>query len=169
MAQAYYKVLNQASPTGNTLAAGQTTTTSTKTHIQLLHPSLAMNVIAWGVMFNQSAAATPVTCELSTTTTVAATVTAYVANDVQLYNMPFGNTPGLTLSTSGSGFNASAEGTVVAPVRVGDVQLVQPTNNQWYQWPLGQEFVVKAADVLRVRINSGTSYTCLCWVIFGLS
>lgn len=169
MAQALYKVLNQASPTGNTLAVGQSTTTVTKTHIQLVHPTAAMNIVAWGIAFNQSAAATPVTCELSTTTTVAATVTAYVANDVTLYNMPFGNTPGLTLGTAASGFNATAEGTVVAPVRVGDVQLVQPTNNQWYQWPLGQEFVVQAGNVLRVRINSGTGYTALCWVVFGIS
>lgn len=169
MPQPLYKVLNQASPTGNTLAAGQATVASTtKTHIQLLHPSAMMNVVAWGVAFNQSAAGTPVVCELDTTTTVAATVTAYVANDISLYNTPGGNTPGLTLSTTGSGFNASAEGTVVAPVRVGDVQEAQPTSNQWYQWPLGQEFVVPSTNVLRVRINATAAYNVIAWVVFGI-
>lgn len=168
MAQQYFKVLNQASAT-TTAPVGLTTGTATKTHIQLLHPTAGMNVIAWGVSMNQSAAATGVVCELCTTTTVAATVTAYVANDIALFSTPGSNTPGLTLSTTGSGFNSSSEGSVVAPVRNGDVGYIQPTNDYFYQFPLGQEFYVAATNVLRVRITSGVSYTALAWVIFGLA
>src|SRR5487761_937469 len=116
MPQATYRVYNGASP-GAAAGAKATTGTSVKTMLQLLHPSLPLSVIEWGISFDGSAAATPIECELGHTTTVAATVTAFVANDVTLYTDPAANVPGLTLSTTGSGYTASAEGTVVAPVR----------------------------------------------------
>ena len=169
MPQSYYKVVNGASGTGNTPTAKVATGTSTKTMLQLLHPNNALNVIEWGISFDGDAAATPIQCELIHTTTVAATVTAYGANDVFLFSDPTANVPGLTLSTSGSGFTASAEGTIVAPVRVGDMQLVAPSNQYVHQFPLGQEFTVPAAGVLRVRVTAGTTVNCLCYVVFSVS
>jgi hypothetical protein len=169
MAAPVYRVNGGASPT--TAATSKiAVTTSAKTHIQLLHPSQALRVIEWGVSFDGTTAGTPIICELIHTTTVAATVTAYVANDVMLFSDPLGNTPGLTLSTSGSGYNASAEGSVVAPVRTGDVQNVAPTNQYIKQFPLGQEFVVPAAGILRVRITgfSGSTPNASSYVVFSV-
>ena len=123
MSRPLYKVNNGASAT-TAPTAKVSTTTSTKTLIQLLQPSYQLSVVEWGISFDGTSAATPIECELIHTTTVAATVTAYAANDVSLYTDPLANTPGLTLSTSGSGFSASAEGSVVAPVRTGDYQMV---------------------------------------------
>src|SRR5487761_2143902 len=142
MPQATYRVYNGASP-GAAAGAKATTGTSVKTMLQLLHPSLPLSVIEWGISFDGSAAATPIECELIHTTTVAATVTAYVANDVTLFSDP---------STSGSDFTSTAEGSVVAPVRIGDYQLVAPTNQYVKQFPLDQEFVVPAGGILRIRV-----------------
>ncbi len=168
MPQSYYKVVN--GPSGTTTPVAKVATgTSTKTMLQLLHPNNAINVIEWGISFDGSAAATPIECELIQTTTVASTVTAFVANDVTLFSDPNANTPGLTLSTSGSGYTSTAEGSVVAPVRVGDVQLVAPSNQYVHQFPLGQEFVVPAAGVLRVRVTAGATVNALCYVVYSES
>ena len=167
MSRQLYRVENTASPAA---AAGApvTTGTSVKTLLQLLHPSMTLSVVEWGISFDGSAAGTPIKCELIHTTTVAATVTAFGANDVVLFTDPTGNTPGLTLSTSGSGFTASAEGTVVAPVRVGDYEQVAPTNQYLKQFPLDQEFVVPAAGVLRVRVTAAAAVNAVCHVLFGV-
>jgi hypothetical protein len=126
-------------------------------------------VVEWGISFDGDAAGVPIECELIHTTTVAATVTALVANDVVLFTDPLANTPGLTLSTSASGFTSSAEGSVVAPVRVGDYQLVAPSNQYLKQFPLGQEFVVPAAGVLRVRVTAAVAVNAVCYVTFFVS
>jgi hypothetical protein len=167
MSRPLYRVQNGPSPT-TAPTPKIATGTSTKTLLQLLHPSDALIAVAWGISFDGSAAATPVECELIHTTTVAATVTAYVANDVVLFSDPLANTPGLTLSTSGSGYTASAEGSVVAPVRVGDYQLVAPSNQWAYQFPLDQEFVVPAAGVMRVRVTAAATVNANCWVDFAI-
>lgn len=167
MSRPLYRVYNGASPAA---AAGVkiTTGTAVKTLLQLLHPTLALSVIEWGISFDGSAAATPIECELIHTTTVAATVTAFVANDVTQFSDPSANTPGLTLSTAGSGYTASAEGTVVAPVRIGDYQLVAPTGQYVKQFPLDQEFVVPSAGVLRVRVTAAAAVNALAYVVFGI-
>jgi hypothetical protein len=128
-----------------------------------------MNVVGWGVSFDGTTAAVPVQCELIQTTTVAATVTAYVANDITLYTDPLGTASGVTLGTTSSGYNASAEGTVVAPVRIGDYQLVAPTNGYPYQFPLDQEFEVATGGILRVRLTAPAAVNCTAYVLFGLS
>jgi hypothetical protein len=166
--QSYYRVGGAAGPTTAAQARVALTAATIKTVIQLLHPSLPISVIEWGVSFDNTAVGVPVECELIHTTTVAATVTAYVANDVGLYTAPTASVPGLTLSTSGSGYNASAEGTVVAPVRIGDHQQVPPTGGYVKQFPLGQEFEVPAAGVLRVRLTAPAAVNALPYVIFGI-
>lgn len=130
---------------------------------------MALRVVEWGIQFDGSALGTPIECELCHTTTVAATVTAFVANDVCLFTDPASNVPGLTLSTTGSGYTASAEGTVVAPVRSGDLQLVDPAQSYLKQFPLDQEFVVPAAGVLRVRVTASVAVNCYTYVVFGVS
>jgi hypothetical protein len=137
--------------------------------LQLLHPIMAMRVIEWGISFDGSAAATPIECELIQTTTVAATVTAFATNDVTLFTDPLANTPDLTLSTTGSGYTASAEGSVVAPVRSLDYQLVAPSNQYVKQFPLGEEPVVAAAGVMRIRVTAAAAVNCSCYIIFAVS
>lgn len=134
--------------------------------LQLLHPSLPLSVVEWGISFDASAAAVPIQCELIHTTTAAGTVTAYATNDITLLSDPGGNAPGLTLSASGSGFTATAEGSVVAPVRIGDYQLVAPTNQYLKQFPLGQEFNIPAAGVLRIRVTAPVAVNAVCYVTF---
>jgi uncharacterized protein YaiE (UPF0345 family) len=148
-----------------------TTGTAIKTMLQVLQPSVGITVVEWGISFDGSAAATPIEVELCHTTTVAATVTAAVANDVTCLNgvADAGITAaGLTLSTTGTGYTSTGEGSVVAPVRSGDLQLIAPTNQYVKQFPLGQGFYVPAAGVLRIRVTAGAAVSAYCYVVFGL-
>jgi hypothetical protein len=142
-----------------------------RTMLQVLHPTQPLAVVAYGCSFDGTTAAVPVEVELITTGTIAATVTAFVANDVTCYNGqpdPSLIAGGLTLSSSGSGYSASVEGTVVAPVRDGDLQLVAPSNQDVYQWPLAQSFWVPVGNVLRVRMTAAATVNAYAWVVFGV-
>jgi len=165
-----YKLHNGASA-GAAAPVKVATGATIKTMLQVLHPTMPLAVVAYGCSFDGDTAATPVEVELCDTGTVAATVTAFVANDVTCYNVqpdPNVTAGGLTLSTSGSGYTASAEGSVVAPVRDGDLQLVAPSNQDVYQWPLSQSFWVPATHVLRIRMTAGATVNAYAWVIFGI-
>ena len=163
MSRPLYRVANGPMPTTAAQVA-VTTGTSIKTLLQLLHPSLALTVVEWGISFDGSPAA--IKCELLTTGTVAATVTTFATADVNLFSDPAGNVPGLTLSTSGSGYTASAEGSITA-TREGDTQIIS-ANQYIKQFPLDQEFVVKAADVLRVRVTAAAAVNAICSVTFAV-
>lgn len=162
-----YRVSNGASAAA-AAPVKVTTGTAIKTMLQLVHPTLPIVVVEWGVSMDGTALATPGEWELCHTTTVASTVTAYAANDVTLVTDPLGATPGLTLGTAASGYTSTAEGTVVAPVRSGDLQLIQPTNQYLHQWPLGQEFQVPALGILRVRCTTAVAVNAYCYVVFGI-
>lgn len=168
---AIYRVVNGASA-GSAAPVKVTTGTAIKTLLQVLHPSQGMQVTAWGISFDGTSAATPGEIELCTTGTVAATVTAAVANDVTIYDGPtdsnVASAGGLTLSTSGTGYTATVEGSVVAPVRSGDLQLISPTSQYVYQFPLGQEFYVPATHCLRVRVTFAAAINAYCWVNFKI-
>lgn len=157
---------NGASPAAAAMAS-VTTGTTIKTLMQVLHATDDMRVKEWGVSFDGTTAASAIKCELIDTGTVAATVTAFVANDITLLSSPGGAASGVTLSTTGSGYTASAEGTVVAPVRVGDMQLVSPTGGWFKQFMLGNEFEVPATHCLRVRVSNtggGAAVNVWCYV-----
>jgi hypothetical protein len=170
MAAPVYRVNGGASPT--TAATSRIAlTSSAKTHIQLVHSSNAIRVIEWGVSFDGTTTGTPIICELIQTGSVGGTVTPYsLPNDVTQFSDPLGNAPGLNITGgTASGYNASTEGAVVAPVRTGDVQLVAPTNQYVKQFPLGQEFVVPANGVLRVRLTgSGSTPNASSYVVFSV-
>jgi hypothetical protein len=144
-----------------------TTGTSAKTMLQVV-PAVPLKVIEWGFSAD-SAPATPGIVELLTTGAVAATVTAYAAADVMPFfdpNAPVNSagssgTP-LNLGTALSGYTSSAEGSITA-TRTGDLQ----SNNGPYvkQFPLGREFGVPAAGVLRIRATFGTAVNMLCYCI----
>lgn len=171
MAGQLYKVNN--GPSATTSATAKVTTgTSAKTLLQLLQGAANMRVVEWGISFDGTTSATPIQCELITTGTVASTVTAFVANDVTYFSDPGATTgstaAGLTLSTTGSGYTSTSEGSVVAPVRSGDYQLISPTNQYIKQFPLGREFEVPATHCLRIRVTAGTAVNAVCYVIFEI-
>jgi len=144
------------------------TGTAIKTLMQLKTPAAGngtIRPIAWGISFDASAAAVPGVCELIETD-VAATITAFVAADLQKYGDPnAGASQAQIGSTTASGYTASAEGTITA-VRTADLQLVAPTNQYAYTWPLGREFECGAAKFLRVRVTFPVTVNALCFVIW---
>jgi hypothetical protein len=147
------------------------TGTATKTMLQLV-PAVPIKVVEWGASFDGSSTATPGYCELIDTQSIAATVTAFAVADVFPYFDPNAPANGsgstgspLNLGTALSGYTATAEGTITT-TRIGDTQLVAPTNQYLHQWPLGREFGVAAGKVLRVRMTFGATVNALCYVIF---
>jgi hypothetical protein len=168
-AKSYY--VNNGPMVTTAAPAKVTTGTSIKTMLQLVG-STPFRVIEWGCSFDGTAAATPGIVELVTTGSIASTVTAFAVADVQPYGDP--NAPANTSGTSGvplnlgtalSGYTSTSEGSIVA-TRQGDTQLIAPTGEYFKQFPLGREFEVKAAEVLRVRMTFGTAVNALVYVIF---
>ena len=168
-----YKVFNGPSPT-TAAQVPVTTGTAIKTLLQLKlggSTNQVGKVVAWGISFDGSAAATPIKCELLDTGTVAATITEFVAADV--LNLSDPNAAAVTddfplaFTAAGdeSGYTASAEGTITA-TRLLDAQLVDPTNQYVMQWPLGREPTWKAANFLRVRVTAGAAVNAYAWIEF---
>lgn len=148
-----------------TLGTGGTPASATSGTVLQLLPTTNIAIIEWGYqLIVVPTAATYV--ELLSTGTIAATVTAHVAADVPQYDDPSAPAASLTLSTSGSGYNASAEGTFSAStVRVLDQG---PAWSQFYckQFPLDREPGVIGTNVLRIRATSATSTNIKAYVIF---
>jgi hypothetical protein len=163
-----YRMANGAMPT--TTAQPKVATGATiKTMLQLATPSTRQfRVIEWGISFDASAAAVPVNCELVETGAIAATVTAHVAAGVQPYNDPNASASLATLGTAATGYTASAEGTITA-TRYADLQLIAPTNQYVYQWPLAQEFVMGVSRFLRIRVTAPATVNALCYMMWSES
>ncbi len=159
-----YKAINGPMPT-TAAQAVVTTGTAIKTLLQLKTFNL-MKIKAWGISFDGSAAAAGIKCELLDTGTVFGTVTAYV--DADLYKLDgadqaVASVMGLTLGTSASGYTCTSEGTITA-TKVFDAQLVQPTNQYAYQWPLGDEPTVVIGNALRIRVTAAAAVNAYAWV-----
>lgn len=141
------------------------TGTAIKTHQQLAPPSTnALAIVSFGVQF-ATALTAPATIEL-VETNVAATVTAHVAAGVQPYTaQSIGGTTGLTLSTAGTGYNASAEGTITA-TRSGKIVILPiGTSSYEWEWTPGYWFAVQRGFFCRVRISTGVTINATTWVI----
>ena len=140
------------------------TGTAIKTMMQLAPAAnSSILIIEWGISFDGSAAATPGMVELIETD-VAATVTAFVAADLSKYGDANDDASLLTLGTSASGYTATVEGSTTA-VRTGDSQLIAPTNQYVKQFPLGQEFKVRAGKFARVRVTFGAGVNAHTYII----
>lgn len=140
------------------------TGTSTKTLLQIATPSTAdIRIVEWGISFDGTSG-TPVKVGL-TDVNVAATVTAFVAADVIKWNSPNDPASVITLGTTASGYNATAEGTVTA-ARELDSQMVSPTTGYVKQFPLGREPVVPASRFLRIRVQAAATVNAFCYVIW---
>jgi hypothetical protein len=161
---ARYRIYNHAMPT-TAAPAGVTTGTAIKTLLQL-KPFNQAKIVAWGISFDGSAAATPITVQLCETGTVFATVTASVDADCIKLNgadQAAASVAGLTLGTTATGYTSSGEGTITTQ-RMFDTQLVAPTNQYIYQFPLGQEPVLVIGNACRIIVKAGTAVNAICWI-----
>lgn len=160
-----YLSTNGAMPT-TAAQAPLATGTAIKTHQQLAAPSSStLQIVAFGVEF-----ATPLvaaaTIEL-VETDVAATVTAHVAAGVQPYDaQEIGGASVVTLGTSATGYNASAEGATTA-TRYGKYKIL-PVGAYAYEWEwsLGREFTIQRSRFCRVRITTATTVNAFTWILF---
>lgn len=159
-----YKAYNGPMPTTAAQAA-VTTGTAIKTLLQIAAPSgTGLYVVAWGISFDGAAAAAGIKCELLTTGTVAATVTAHTSTGLLIVGGNGGSVASkATLGTSATGYTGSAEGTITA-TRVLDHAMVQPTGERAMLRPLGQEWSVAPSDFLRVRVTAAAAVNAVCWV-----
>lgn len=161
-----FLVVNGPAPT-TAAQAVVTTGTAIKTMLQV-KPFNLIKIVEWGISFDGFAAAAPIKCELLSTGTVAATVTALADADITkitgIGSAAAPSVAGLTLGTAATGYTASAEGTITA-TDMYDVQFIAPTNQYVKQWPLGREPEVAITDYLRIRVTAGTAVNCYCYVI----
>lgn len=143
------------------------TGTAIKTMLQV-KPVVPMRVVEWGCSFDGSAAATPGQVELIEVD-VAATVTASVAADVTQYDAEAvqfnSNSTFFTLSTSGTGYTSSAEGSVTVTRNLAGPQMIAPTNQFVEQFPLGYRPYIQGAKFGRIRVTFGTTVNMYCYMI----
>lgn len=161
---ARYRIYNGPMPTVAAQVA-VTTGTTIKTLLQL-KPFNQCKIVAWGISFDGSAAATPIKCELLETGTVFGVVTASADADCVKLNgadQAVASVAGLTMGTSATGYTCTSEGSITA-TREFDVQLVAPTNQYIYQFPLGQEPVLVIGNACRVRVTAGAAVNAYCWI-----
>jgi len=161
---ARYKIFNGPLPT-TAAQAVVTTGTAIKTLLQL-KPFNRVKITAWGISFDGSAAAAPIKVELLETGTVFATVTASVDADcvkLEGTDQAAASVAGLTMGTAATGYTATAEGTITT-TRVFDAQLVAPTNQYIYQFPLGQEPCLVIGNATRVRVTAAAAVNAYTWI-----
>lgn len=165
---AQFTIWNGPAPTTAKQAA-VTTGTAIKTMLQVLASATKpFKIIEWGISFDGSAAATPISCELLETD-VAATVTAHVAagivkTDGEALACGDPTTNLFPVGTAHTGYTGSAEGSITA-TRQFDAQLVAPTNQYVKQFPLGREPVVQAGKWARIRVHAGAAVNALCYMV----
>ncbi|MDT4991425.1 MAG: hypothetical protein QOH97_1317 [Actinoplanes sp.] len=142
-----------------------TTGTVIKTLLQIATPSTCeLRVVEWGISFDGSAAATPIKVELIDTN-VAATVTAHSTSTVICLNRTGGVASKMTMSTTATGYTASAEGTITNTAIL-DYQLIAPTGQFVKQWPLGLEPQLAVSRFLRVRVTAAAAVNAVCYVVW---
>ena len=167
---ALYMIFN--GPFAATAFAGVTTGTALKTLLQVKLGALnnrRAKVVEWGCSFKGFAAAEPGRVELLCTSTVAATVTAHaVANITNLQDpnpaVAITDDNPFDLSTTATGYTASAEGTVTAARYLAPPQFIAPTTQYQFQLPLAQEGEFSAAEYLRIRAHFPAAVDCMCYV-----
>ena len=142
-----------------------TTGTAIKTMLQI-RPLVPLQIIEWGFSFDGAALATPIRVELLETGTVFATVTAHVEADIAKVNNPAALAATvMTLSTTGTGFTASAEGTIVA-TRMLDAPFHASVLSQPFmkQIPLSTESLCQVGNSVRIRVTAGAALNMYCYI-----
>lgn len=154
-----FMVANGVSPT-TAAQAPVTTGTVIKTLLQVATPSTTgLTIIAWGISFDGSVAATPIRCELLQTD-VAATVTSVTPTKWGNPNDAISLCPGGAAAT---GHTATVEGTITA-TSIFDVQFIAPTNQFIYEFSLGREPVVPISKFLRIRVTAAAAVNAYAWI-----
>ncbi|MFG2913362.1 hypothetical protein ACGF0D_10785 [Kitasatospora sp. NPDC048298] len=163
-----YKVWNGPMPT-TAAQASVSTGTSIKTMLQLATPSSRqIQLIAWGFSLDDPPGADGVVELLQTD--VAATVTAHAASGVQPLDP---NAPAslMSLGTTGTGYSATAEGSITS-TRVFDAVALSSTTGESsltyvYQWMPDERPIVAVGRFLRVRATTPTTAVDLrCWLVW---
>jgi hypothetical protein len=156
-----FLIANGPMPTTAAIAA-VTPGTAVKTMLQVQAGSAVPFIVTgWGVSFTTAPTAA-IACELIDTYAIAATVTAHIAAGVMAYG-PDQTASSVALSTTATGYTATAEGTITQ-TRYGDVQQVM--GNQYFPLsPLGREFYVPGAHNLRIRMTTATAVSATCFVL----
>jgi len=164
---AQYKILN--GPMQTTAAFAKVTTNNAIKTLLQFKPgaTIPARIIRWGISFDGSAAATPGVVELIETD-VAATVTAAVAADITKLDAAAlaGGDPTtalISVGTAATGYTATVEGSTTA-VRNFDVQLIAPTNQYVFEFPLGREPVIQINKFARIRVTFGTAVNAICFM-----
>lgn len=163
-----YLIANGPMPT-TAAQAVVTTGTAIKTLLQIKTFNL-VKIIAWGISFDGSAAAAGIKCELCDTGTVFGTVTASADADVAKLggsDQAVASVAGLTLSTSGTGYTCTSEGSITA-IKMFDVQLIQPTNQYVREFSLGREPVVIIGNGARIRVTAAAAVNAYAWMILDM-
>lgn len=157
-------------PMQTTAAFAAVTTGNTIKTMMQVKPSATViaKIVEWGISFDGSAAATPGKVELIETD-VAATVTAYVANDITKLDSDAlsGGDPTTNLiqvGTTSSGYTATAEGTITAVRNLAGPQFIAPTSQFVMQFPLGQEPVIQINKFARIRVTFGAAVNAYCYM-----
>lgn len=139
------------------------TGTAIKTLQQVAVPSTTqIKVVAWGIDFNGSAAATPGSVELIETDVAATSGTSVTPTKWDEPNGPVSLCVGGTGATNHS---PSAEGTITA-VRSLDSHLIAPTSQYKWEFSLGREPVVAVSKFLRVRVHFAASIDAVSWILY---
>jgi hypothetical protein len=163
-----YKAWNGPMPTTASQAT-VATGTAIKTMLQIAAPATRqLTIISWGYTVNTNSAGGGIVELIETD--VAATVTAHVAAGVQ----PL--TPGapaslVTLSTTATGYTATAEGSTTASRVFDVVDLVAdnaaPSLKHAYQFMPDERPVVAVSRFLRVRANTANTVNMHAWVVWS--
>lgn len=162
MAAPCFITWNGPAPTTAALTA-VTTGTAIKTMLQVKPGTPKMRIVEWGYSFTTVPSAA-VLVELIETGTVAATVTAAVSGGVMNYNDVTGPGSQASLSTTGTGYTASGEGTVTA------ARLLAYQNEWSYQFkqqfPLGREPEINGGNILRIRATTSAAVSMACYIVW---
>ena len=131
--------------------------------------TIQAKIIEYGISFDGSAAATPGKVELIETD-VAATVTAFVAADITKVDSDalMGGDPTTNLiqvGTTSSVYTSGGEGSITAVRDLHGPQLIAPSNQFIYQFPLGREPVVQVGKFARIRVTFGTTVNAFCYMV----
>ncbi len=148
------------------------TGTSIKTMLQVKPGTTTpLWICEWGVSFDGSAAATPGKVELLETD-VAATVVAFVANDITKLDAGAiaGGDPTtaiFSVGTSASGYQASAEGSITSIRYLDSPKLIAPTNQYEKQFPLAIWPMIQVSKFARIRITFATTVNMYCYMVLS--
>jgi len=162
-----YRLYSKPQPTTTVIAKNAFAANTIKTILQF-KPLLPCKIYNWGCSFDNNSANVPGTIELLDTGTVAATVTAFANADIVKLNAAareFGDPTSALISvgTSASGYDATAEGTITA-TQLYDALQQPPTQPYVMPWPLGREGEVKASNIIRIRGNFASAVNVLAFI-----